>query len=53
MDVVNKQKQKESKEPLRIPLDFEETLTDLLKIKPVENTDLKKPKTKKKSKLKK
>ncbi|MEQ1606124.1 MAG: hypothetical protein ABL999_14780 [Pyrinomonadaceae bacterium] len=30
----NEKKEKEPKEPLRIPLDFEETLGDLLKVKP-------------------
>jgi len=31
---VNANQKKESKGPLRIPLDFEETLADMLKIKP-------------------
>lgn len=31
---MNDQQKKEPKEPLRIPLDFEETLADMLKIKP-------------------
>jgi hypothetical protein len=31
---MNEKQKKEPKEPLRIPLDFEETLSDLLKVKP-------------------
>ncbi len=31
---VNDQQKKEPKEPLRIPLDFDEALSDLLKVKP-------------------
>ena len=31
---MNDQQKKQPKEPLRIPLDFEETLADMLKIKP-------------------
>ena len=31
---MNDQKKREPKEPLRIPLDFEEALSDLLKVKP-------------------
>lgn len=31
---MNAQQKKEPKQPLRIPLDFEETLADMLKVKP-------------------
>ena len=31
---MNPEQKKEPKKPLRIPLDFEETLCDLLKVKP-------------------
>jgi hypothetical protein len=41
---------KRSNKPPTLPLDFEEVVSALLKIKPVDNTELKKPKPKKKSK---
>jgi hypothetical protein len=31
---VNTKEKKEPKEPLRIPLDFQETVADMLKVKP-------------------
>ena len=41
---MNREQKKEPKEPLRIPLDFEEALSDLLKVKP--KPDVKKEKKK-------
>lgn len=55
---MNAPQKRESKEPLKIPLKFEDALEALLQIKPIENGDLKpkRPgasKAKKKSKPKK
>ena len=45
---MNAQQKKEPKEPLRIPLDFEETLADMLKVKPPPDKKLDGGKLKKK-----
>lgn len=45
--------QKEKEKPVSLaPLDFEESLADLLQVKPIDNTKLKKVAPKKKSKPK-
>ncbi|MFZ1701889.1 MAG: hypothetical protein WBO10_05360 [Pyrinomonadaceae bacterium] len=55
---MNKEQKKQPKQPLKIPLDFEETLADLLKIKPPPDRnpdsgkkEQKKPSKKSKAKL--
>ena len=50
--IMNDPKKKDPDDPLRIPLDFEEVSAELMKIKPVENTDLRKSLPLEKAKLK-